>query len=59
MPVTIDTASPNAWQGGHRSMRCLRCDGRFTSTSKAHRLCDACRLFAATRRAVLAMLGLP
>jgi hypothetical protein len=61
MSVSIDArvGSPNAWPGGHRSMACLRCEERFVSTSKVHRLCDGCRLYAATRRAVLVMLGLP
>jgi hypothetical protein len=40
-------------------MLCVRCDQRFTSTSKARRMCDSCHLYAATRRSVLVMLGLP
>src|SRR5262245_40061180 len=34
----------NVWPGGSRTVECLRCEGKFTSTSKDNRICDECRI---------------
>jgi hypothetical protein len=46
-PYSTRIVSINDWPGGPRRVACLRCDRRFVSRGKGHRLCGACRGTAA------------